>query len=200
MRICFSCLFFIFFISSVFAQQPVVRYQDSRVTVPGRTAVNSDRQVVMPYDVSPCKDVAPVFFLRVEDVYSITGVGTIAQGDVLEGKATVPTDVFIVEAARFWDVMLSYPKGPSRRNALAALRDAPAFSKKTILTSIWKLRKQLPEATKGMQAIGISLRGIPVADVKRGHYVFATDFPERFGACSCLPENSSSSTPQPRRD
>ncbi len=200
MRILLSCLVLLTFSVTAFTQQPTTPYQDNRISIPGRTVALPDREITLPYEVSPCADVDPTFFFRVEDVFSVTGIGTIAQGDVLEGKATVPTDIVIVEVAKFWNVMLSFPKGLQRYNALRSLRDSPTFSKKTTLTSIQGFRQQLPAATKGMEAVGISLRGIPVANVGRRHYVFGVDFPERFGYCSCVPENSSSSARRPRQD
>jgi len=87
MRLLFSCLLFLVFSTTAFAQQSTTSYQDNRIINPRRTLATLDGKIVLPYEVSPCADVSPVFFLRVDDAFSITGVGTVAQGDVLEGKA-----------------------------------------------------------------------------------------------------------------
>lgn len=200
MRYLFALLLLLFLFTDIFAQQTAIIHQPNQVAISNQTIPVQNRRIVMPYDTSPCTGVDPVFFLRVEDVFSITGVGTIAQGDVLEGKATAATDIVIVEAAMFWDVMLSNPKGLKRYNSLVALRDSPTFSKKTMLTSIHHYRQQLTTATKGMRSVGVSLRGIAVREVKRGHYVFGLDFPKRFSECSCLPENSSATAQRPRQN
>ena len=92
------------------------------------------------YIPTPERDVDQPFLMPVEDVFSITGRGTVAPGRVERGKVKVGEEVEIVGFGE---------------------------TKKTVVTGIEMFRKQLDEGIAG-DNIGALLRGIGKEDVERG--------------------------------
>ncbi len=93
----------------------------------------------------PKRDSEKPFLMPVEDVFSITGRGTVPTGRVERGKITPGTEVEIVGLA------------PTR---------------KTVATSLEMFRKTLDYAEAG-DNVGILLRGIEKDEVKRGMVIAA---------------------------
>lgn len=89
----------------------------------------------------PQRPIDKPFTMSVEDVFSITGRGTVATGRVERGKVKVGDEVEIV-----------------------GLMDAP---RKTVVTGVEMFRKLLDEAVAG-DNIGCLLRGIQRNEVERG--------------------------------
>jgi len=98
------------------------------------------------YFPDPVRDVDKPFLLAVEDVFSITGRGTVATGRVERGKVRVGDEVEIVG--------LSHER------------------RKTVVTGVEMFRKTLDEGIAG-DNIGILLRGIERTGVERGQVVAA---------------------------
>lgn len=93
------------------------------------------------YIPTPERDVDKPFLMPVEDVFTITGRGTVATGRVERGKLRVGDEVEIV-----------------------GLADEP---RKTVATGIEMFRKTMDEAIAG-DNIGVLLRGIQRDEVERG--------------------------------
>ena len=91
---------------------------------------------------TPKRDIEKPFLMSVEDVFSITGRGTVGTGRVERGKVKVGEEVEIVGLA----------KKPT----------------KTVVTGIEMFRKLLDEGQAG-DNIGALLRGIEKKDLQRGH-------------------------------
>ena len=98
------------------------------------------------YIATPERDIDKPFLLSVEDVFSITGRGTVATGRVERGKIKVGDNVEIV-----------------------GLNDKP---KKTVATGVEMFRKLMDEAEAG-DNIGILLRGVDKKEIKRGQVIAA---------------------------
>ena len=98
-------------------------------------------KAVDEYVPTPERDVDKPFIMPVEDVFSITGRGTVATGRVERGTVKVGDEVEIV-----------------------GLMDAP---KKTVVTGVEMFRKLLDQAVAG-DNIGALLRGIQRNEVERG--------------------------------
>ena len=98
------------------------------------------------YIATPQRDVDKPFLLSVEDVFSITGRGTVATGRVERGKIKVGDAVEIV-----------------------GLSDKP---KKTVATGVEMFRKLLDYAEAG-DNVGILLRGVDKKEIKRGQVIAA---------------------------
>lgn len=94
----------------------------------------------------PERDVDKPFLMPIEDIFSITGRGTVVTGKVERGKVKVGDEVEIV-----------------------GLTDE---IKKTVVTGVEMFRKQLDEAIAG-DNIGILLRGVDKDEVERGQVVAA---------------------------
>ncbi len=92
----------------------------------------------------PERDIDKAFLMPVEDVFSITGRGTVATGRVERGKVKVGEEVEIVGMAD--------------------------ESKKTIVTGIEMFRKLLDEGVAG-DNLGILLRGVDREGLKRGQVI-----------------------------
>jgi elongation factor Tu len=92
------------------------------------------------YIPAPTRDVDKPFLLPIEDIFTITGRGTVVTGRVERGIAKMNEEVEIV-----------------------GLRP----TKKTVITGIEMFKKQLDEAMAGDNA-GILIRGIEKTDVERG--------------------------------
>ncbi|MDR7488929.1 MAG: elongation factor Tu [Armatimonadota bacterium] len=93
------------------------------------------------YIPTPVRDVDKPFLMAVEDIFSITGRGTVATGRVERGTLRVGEEVEIV-----------------------GLRPQP---KRTVVTGIEMFRKTLDEAVAG-DNVGVLLRGVEKEEVERG--------------------------------
>jgi elongation factor Tu len=93
------------------------------------------------YIPTPQRETDKPFLMAVEDIFTITGRGTVATGRVERGKVTVGEEVEIV-----------------------GLREA---AKRTVVTGLEMFRKSLDEALAG-DNIGVLLRGIEKDEVERG--------------------------------
>jgi len=91
---------------------------------------------------TPKRDIEKPFLMSVEDVFSITGRGTVGTGRIERGKVKVGDEVEIV-----------------------GLSKEP---KKTVATGIEMFRKLLDEGQAG-DNVGVLLRGIEKKDLQRGH-------------------------------
>ncbi|MFP4465763.1 MAG: elongation factor Tu [Candidatus Goldiibacteriota bacterium] len=95
------------------------------------------------YIPAPERDVDKPFLLAVEDVFSITGRGTVATGRIERGKVKVNEEVEIV-----------------------GITD----TKKTVVTGIEMFRKLLDEGLAG-DNVGLLLRGIDKDNIERGQVI-----------------------------
>jgi elongation factor Tu len=95
------------------------------------------------YIPTPVRDVDKPFLMAVEDVFSITGRGTVATGRVERGKIKVGEAVEIV-----------------------GIQD----TKKSVVTGVEMFRKLLDEGEAG-DNIGVLLRGIDKDEVERGQVI-----------------------------
>ncbi|MDR1926581.1 MAG: elongation factor Tu [Endomicrobium sp.] len=91
----------------------------------------------------PARDIDKPFLMSVEDVFSITGRGTVATGRVEKGKVKVGESVEIIGIQE---------------------------TKKSVITGIEMFRKLLDEAQAG-DNIGMLLRGIEKNQVERGQVI-----------------------------
>ncbi|MDP0499120.1 MAG: elongation factor Tu [Verrucomicrobiota bacterium JB022] len=94
----------------------------------------------------PEREIDKPFLMSVEDVFSITGRGTVATGRIERGKVKVGEEVEIV-----------------------GLTD----TKKTTVTGVEMFRKLLPEGQAG-DNVGLLLRGVAKDDIERGHVLAKT--------------------------
>jgi elongation factor Tu len=92
------------------------------------------------YIPEPTRDVDKPFLMPIEDVFSITGRGTVVTGRIEQGTVKLQEEIEIV-----------------------GLRD----TRKTVVTGVEMFRKELDEGRAGDNA-GILLRGIGKEDVERG--------------------------------
>ena len=93
------------------------------------------------YIPTPTRDVDKPFLMSIEDVFSITGRGTVATGRVERGTVKVSEEVEIV-----------------------GLMDKP---RKTVVTGVEMFRKLLDQAVAG-DNIGVLLRGVDKDEIQRG--------------------------------
>lgn len=98
------------------------------------------------YIPDPQRDVDKPFLMAVEDVFSITGRGTVVTGRIERGKIVAGTEIEIVG--------LSYE------------------TRKTVVTSVEMFRKELDEGIAG-DNVGCLLRGIDKDEVERGQVLAA---------------------------
>jgi elongation factor Tu len=96
------------------------------------------------YIKTPERDVDKPFLMPVEDIFSITGRGTVVTGRVERGKISIQDAV---------DIVGIRPK-----------------TEKTVVTGIEMFRKLLDEAQAG-DNVGLLLRGIQKEDVERGQVI-----------------------------
>ncbi len=101
-------------------------------------------QAVDTFIPTPERDVDKPFLMPVEDVFTITGRGTVATGRIERGELKVGEEVEIV--------------GLSEER------------KKTVVTGIEMFRKELSSAVAGDNA-GVLLRGVQRADIERGQVI-----------------------------
>jgi len=92
------------------------------------------------YIPDPEREIDKPFLMAVEDVFSITGRGTVATGRIERGKATVGDTIEIV-----------------------GLRE----TRNTTITGLEMFQKSLEEALAG-DNVGVLVRGIQKADIERG--------------------------------
>ncbi|MDP2892156.1 MAG: elongation factor Tu [Bacillota bacterium] len=92
------------------------------------------------YIPTPKRDVDKPFLMPVEDVFTITGRGTVATGRVDRGKVKVQDEVEIVGLTE---------------------------TRKTVVTGVEMFRKLLDEGVAG-DNIGVLLRGVQRTDIERG--------------------------------
>ncbi|MEI7640332.1 MAG: elongation factor Tu [bacterium] len=95
------------------------------------------------YIPDPKRDTEKPFLCAVEDVFSITGRGTVATGRIERGKVKINEEVEIV-----------------------GIKD----TKKTVVTGIEMFRKLLDEGLSG-DNVGLLLRGVEKDDVERGQVI-----------------------------
>ena len=93
----------------------------------------------------PVRDVDKPLLMSVEDVFTITGRGTVATGRIERGMVKVGEEIEIVGLGE---------------------------SRKTTCTGVEMFRKELGEGQAG-DNVGILLRGIEKADIQRGHVIAA---------------------------
>ena len=106
----------------------------------GEKAILKLMEAVDTYIPTPVRDLDKPFLMSVEDVFTITGRGTVATGRVEQGKIKVSDEIERV-----------------------GLGD----SKKFIVTGLEMFRKLLDDAQAG-DNVGILLRGAEKADIERG--------------------------------
>ena len=111
------------------------------------------------YVPCPTRDVEKPFLMPVEDVFSISGRGTVATGRIERGIIKTGSEVEIV-----------------------GIRE----TKKTVVTGVEMFRKQLDEGRAGDNA-GILLRGIEKTDIERGQVlaVPGSITPHKKFKCEC---------------
>jgi elongation factor Tu len=95
------------------------------------------------YIPTPVREVDKPFLMSIEDVFSITGRGTVGTGRVERGKVRVGEEVEIIGLGQH---------------------------KKTVVTGIEMFRKELDEGTAG-DNVGILMRGVEKNDLERGQVV-----------------------------
>ena len=94
------------------------------------------------YIPTPVREIDKPFLMSVEDVFSITGRGTVVTGRIERGKVKVGDEVEIVG-------LMAEPR-------------------KTVATGVEMFRKLLDEGVAG-DNVGVLLRGIDKDEVERGH-------------------------------
>ncbi len=95
------------------------------------------------YIPTPTRDIDRPFLMSIEDVFSITGRGTVGTGRIERGKVRIGEEVEIVGLGQH---------------------------KKSVVTGIEMFRKELDEGTAG-DNVGILLRGVDKNDLERGQVV-----------------------------
>ena len=103
-------------------------------------------QTIDEYIPEPKRDVEKPFLMAVEDVFSITGRGTVGTGRVERGKIKVGDEIEIVGVKA---------------------------TKKSVVTGIEMFRKLLDEGRAG-DNLGVLLRGVEKNDLERGQVLAAT--------------------------
>jgi elongation factor Tu len=95
------------------------------------------------YIPTPVRDIDKPFLMSIEDVFSITGRGTVGTGRIERGKVRVVDEVEVIGLGQH---------------------------KKTVVTGIEMFRKELDEGMAG-DNVGILLRGVEKTDLERGQVV-----------------------------
>jgi elongation factor Tu len=106
-------------------------------------SVDKLMEAVDSYFPQPDREIDKPFLLAIEDIFTITGRGTVATGRVERGKVKVGEEVEIV-----------------------GIRD----TQKTVVTGVEMFRKLLDEAEAG-DNIGVLLRGTARTDIERGQVI-----------------------------
>ncbi|MBN1162258.1 elongation factor Tu [Patescibacteria group bacterium] len=122
---------------------PVIRGSALKALEGDPEAVKSIEELmdaVDNYIPTPVRELDKPFLMPVEDVFSISGRGTVATGRIERGKVTLNEEVEIV-----------------------GIRD----TKKTVVTGVEMFKKSMKEGQAG-DNVGILLRGIGRDDIERG--------------------------------
>jgi elongation factor Tu len=106
----------------------------------GEAAIDALMEAVDKSVPLPARDIDKPFLMPIEDIFSISGRGTVVTGRIERGKVKVGEEVEIV-----------------------GFRD----TRKTVVTGVEMFKKQLDEGMAGDNA-GLLLRGIAKEDVERG--------------------------------
>ncbi|MBN1586632.1 MAG: elongation factor Tu, partial [Candidatus Omnitrophica bacterium] len=113
----------------------------------GEKSILALMEAVDTFIPTPAREVDKPFLMPVEDVFSITGRGTVGTGRIERGEIKVGEEVEIVG--------LSHD------------------SKKTTVTGVEMFRKLLDSGQAG-DNVGLLLRGVEKTDLERGHVLAAT--------------------------
>jgi elongation factor Tu len=113
---------------------------DSKPDDPAFKCIMELMDAIDSYIPLPQRDIDKPFLMPVEDVFSITGRGTVGTGRVDRGRAKVGDDVEVIGLGQH---------------------------KKTVITGAEMFRKELDEVVAGDNA-GLLLRGIEKDDLERG--------------------------------
>ncbi|MCL2390423.1 MAG: elongation factor Tu [Endomicrobia bacterium] len=127
---------------------PVIRGSALKALQGDKDGVDSIMKLMDAVDETiplPARDVDKPFLMSVEDVFSITGRGTVATGRVEKGKVKVSENVEIIGIQE---------------------------TRKSVVTGIEMFRKLLDDAQAG-DNIGMLLRGIEKNQVERGQVIAA---------------------------
>ncbi|MCL2799738.1 MAG: elongation factor Tu [Endomicrobia bacterium] len=127
---------------------PVIRGSALKALQGDKEGVDSIMKLMDAVDETiplPARDVDKPFLMSVEDVFSITGRGTVATGRVEKGKVKVSENVEIIGIQE---------------------------TRKSVVTGIEMFRKLLDDAQAG-DNIGMLLRGIEKNQVERGQVIAA---------------------------
>ena len=116
---------------------------DSKADHPDLQCIFKLMEAVDTYIPVPIRDDAKPFLMPIEDVFSITGRGTVGTGRVERGRAKIGDEVEVIGLNQY---------------------------KKTVVTGAEMFRKELDEVVAGDNA-GILLRGIEKDDLMRGMVV-----------------------------
>ncbi len=125
------------------AECPIIRGSALKALEGDEAAAQSIRDLIAAVDSyieAPARDIEKPFLMSIEDVFTISGRGTVVTGRVERGQLKLNDEVEIV-----------------------GLRD----TKKTVVTGIEMFRKSLDYAQAGDNA-GVLLRGIARDEVERG--------------------------------
>jgi elongation factor Tu len=95
------------------------------------------------YIPTPQRDIDKPFLMSVEDVFSITGRGTVGTGRIERGKVRVGEEVEIIGLGQH---------------------------KKTVVTGVEMFRKEMDEGQAG-DNVGLLLRGVEKTDLERGQVI-----------------------------
>jgi elongation factor Tu len=125
--------------SALKAMEAAIR-PDSKPDDPAFKCILDLMDAVDSYVPLPQRDVDKPFLMPVEDVFSITGRGTVGTGRVDRGRAKVGDEVEVIGLGHH---------------------------KKTVITGAEMFRKELDEVVAGDNA-GLLLRGIEKAELERG--------------------------------
>ncbi len=109
----------------------------------GETSIKSLMDAVDKYIPTPTREIDKPFLLAVEDVFSITGRGTVATGRIERGQIKVGDEVEIV-----------------------GLQE----TRKTVVTGVEMYQKTLDEGIAG-DNVGVLLRGIDKTMIERGQVI-----------------------------
>ncbi len=108
-----------------------------------QTKIDELMNAIDTYIPMPERDIDKPFLMAVEDVFTITGRGTVATGRVERGVVHVGDDIEIVGITE---------------------------TRKTVVTGVEMFRKLLDEAQAG-DNIGLLLRGVARTDIERGQVI-----------------------------
>ena len=128
---------------------PIIRGSATKALAGDAEAITAIEELIDAVDEhipTPERDLDKPFLMPVEDVFSISGRGTVATGRVERGKIAINEEVEIV-----------------------GIKD----TSKTVVTGIEMFKKQMKEAQAG-DNVGILLRGVDREGVERGQVLVKT--------------------------